>query len=474
MSDNLKDNYSKSILVIGGGIGGLYCAWKLLKNGFQVTLVERQNSLGGLATSIQYNDFKMDIGPHFVTVPKNSKLTEEIRDLMREDIVLIPNVHDAYRVYYKNSIVKKYPTLHEIIFKNGTKSVIKSFFSFLFSKIKYNFKNIKSSKEYLTANYGDYLYKTWFKPYLDFAYGDEELSLELIKTRFPPLKIREILQKINKKSNNINVKNTSSDVEYWYFKNGIGTLAERLSQEIYKMGGEIILESNIESIQHDKEPKEILIKNLKELNLKSDIILYTTPPKITQKWFKLDVSDNKVDNAANAIIVFLFINKSKVFNWWLMTNYDKKFPFFRLTHQNFLTETICPKGKSLICIEINAKYNTDLWESEDDLIFRKIINSLDEMNLFDTDIIEDYKILKFKNLYHGVNSTNSLVTERVHNMISKTHNEFVVGAQIDAGTLVTERLENNDKKSTISLGGIFLTLENADVVVDRIIDENRH
>ena len=63
---------SKSIIIIGGGIGGLYAAWKLSETGYHVILLERENFLGGLSTSITLNGCVMDIGPHFVSLEKNS------------------------------------------------------------------------------------------------------------------------------------------------------------------------------------------------------------------------------------------------------------------------------------------------------------------------------------------------------------------------------------------------------------------
>jgi len=37
-----------SAIVIGAGIGGLYAAWKLCKEGFAITVLERQTSLEDL------------------------------------------------------------------------------------------------------------------------------------------------------------------------------------------------------------------------------------------------------------------------------------------------------------------------------------------------------------------------------------------------------------------------------------------
>ena len=118
------------------GIGGLFSAWNLLKEGYDVTVLERQNHLGGLSTSIPYDGYQMDIGPHFITTPKNSILSKELEELMKNEIVVVDDIHKWYRVFFKNSVLYEYPPLYDLIFKNGVVSFLKSFFSYFFCKNK--------------------------------------------------------------------------------------------------------------------------------------------------------------------------------------------------------------------------------------------------------------------------------------------------------------------------------------------------
>ena len=93
----------KSVTIIGAGVGGLYSAWKLTKSGFDVTLIEKQNFVGGLSTSIEEMGCKIDIGPHYATFPKNSDITKEVFEIMDKNIIKIPEIKNSYKSFFPES-----------------------------------------------------------------------------------------------------------------------------------------------------------------------------------------------------------------------------------------------------------------------------------------------------------------------------------------------------------------------------------
>ena len=54
----------KKILILGAGITGLSTAWKLSNKGYDVTLIEKDTKVGGLAKTINFKENYFDIGPH--------------------------------------------------------------------------------------------------------------------------------------------------------------------------------------------------------------------------------------------------------------------------------------------------------------------------------------------------------------------------------------------------------------------------
>jgi protoporphyrinogen/coproporphyrinogen III oxidase len=70
---------SKKILVIGGGISGLACAWRLRQSRCDVLLLERSGRFGGVIDTVHRDGFLFDIGPQsFLNTPAVSSLVEEL------------------------------------------------------------------------------------------------------------------------------------------------------------------------------------------------------------------------------------------------------------------------------------------------------------------------------------------------------------------------------------------------------------
>jgi hypothetical protein len=60
------------VVVVGAGVGGLVCAILLAKEGKRVTLVEKQNYLGGRAMERRYKGHQIGLGSHLVEDPGDS------------------------------------------------------------------------------------------------------------------------------------------------------------------------------------------------------------------------------------------------------------------------------------------------------------------------------------------------------------------------------------------------------------------
>lgn len=59
----------KTVVVIGGGLGGLSSAISLAQNGYTVSLYEKNSHLGGKLNRLEKEGFGFDLGPSILTMP---------------------------------------------------------------------------------------------------------------------------------------------------------------------------------------------------------------------------------------------------------------------------------------------------------------------------------------------------------------------------------------------------------------------
>lgn len=60
--------FVKKVVVIGAGIGGLTCAIRLAYHGFSVTVIEKEETVGGKLQRVDTGDYQFDLGPSTITM----------------------------------------------------------------------------------------------------------------------------------------------------------------------------------------------------------------------------------------------------------------------------------------------------------------------------------------------------------------------------------------------------------------------
>ena len=465
---------SKSIIIIGGGISGLFAAWKLSQSGYKITLLERQKFLGGFATSIPKNDCMIDIGPHYVSLERDSKIFNDVLTLVKqENIIELPVlIEQSYLSYFHGHILTSSPTLYFGL-TNDFLSKINGILNLFLSKLRINRDKILDPEKYLISLYGKSLYNSWCKPLLIQSFGAIP-PLDYIKNSFEPITFKRILQFL-KKTKSDNSQNTSLENNHkmfnCYFKNGMGSIVDSLERKIKDNGGEIILEADIQSIKREKIKSVIYKKNNENFIKTSDIIIYSVPFSITRQWFdkfKIDSNSTNFAHSYHSIMVFLLIDTPELFDGWILDIFDLSVPFFRITQQTFLSKYIAPPRKTLLCIEIRSFENDPLWSLENSLLFKKIKNNLIKLKILNNEEVEILKILKFKNLYRTRFFINNFDEKEIETYINSHENEFALGtAKIDAGRLVSNKDVITEKQSTF--GGFYSALLKSEKIVDEIL-----
>ena len=90
--------------IIGSGLGGLSAACTLAARGYEVTVFEKNNWLGGKAAVLEQDGFRFDMGPTILTVPSVlARIFSEAERSVSSYLDLVP-LDPQWRSFYSGRL----------------------------------------------------------------------------------------------------------------------------------------------------------------------------------------------------------------------------------------------------------------------------------------------------------------------------------------------------------------------------------
>ncbi len=90
----------KRAIVIGSGFGGLSSAAFLARDGYDVTVLEKNSWVGGRARVLERDGYRFDMGPSWYWMPDQHDRWFEQFNVSRKDFYAIHRVDPSYRAYF--------------------------------------------------------------------------------------------------------------------------------------------------------------------------------------------------------------------------------------------------------------------------------------------------------------------------------------------------------------------------------------
>jgi len=92
----------KKVIVIGAGVSGLASAVRLLKEGFDVELYEKNSTIGGRMGVVSGNGFSFDLGPTILMMPQIFKEVFTYCGRNPDDYIKMQRLDPIYKVYFED------------------------------------------------------------------------------------------------------------------------------------------------------------------------------------------------------------------------------------------------------------------------------------------------------------------------------------------------------------------------------------
>ena len=131
----------KKVLVVGAGIGGLCTAIRLLNKGYDVTILEKENRVGGKVNIKIKNGARFDLTASVLMTPKiYTDIFSEVGKDYRDYFEMI-KIDPIYKVnYYDKNSYKYYSELGKMV------------------------EELENLEEGLSIHYFEFLYKSFILP----------------------------------------------------------------------------------------------------------------------------------------------------------------------------------------------------------------------------------------------------------------------------------------------------------------------
>ncbi len=246
----MKVSSKQKALVIGAGPAGLTAALELLKRSdTEITILERDAVVGGLAKTVEYKKCRFDIGPHhFIT--ESDRITAWWQDIAEGDFF----EHKRYTRIFYNHHFFNYP-LEPVNVIRGLNILecARSVFSYMWVRF-FPIKEVTSFEDWVTNQFGRRLFSIFFKTYTEKVWGIpcNEISADWAAQRIKGFSLsKAIFYAFFGRFFTKNKPRTINDV-FHYPARGAGTFWEKVAGRVKAYPqAEILMQQSVAKIEHD-------------------------------------------------------------------------------------------------------------------------------------------------------------------------------------------------------------------------------
>jgi protoporphyrinogen oxidase len=369
------------IAIIGGGLTGLTAAFLLSKK-HKVTVFEKENFLGGMASSylVNWNGKKYPITKTYHHILDGDKTTVDIiKKLGLEKKLYRKKLKTGF--LYKNKIWGFSTPIEILKFPIPFSDKIKLVKFILFDLKKKNWDDLEgiNTKKWITKKAGKINFEVFFDQLIKNKFHDspENIAAAWAGTRL--------------------TKETSSFLKkFGWLKGGVIQIINNFAKSIRKNKGRILTNSEVISI---KNKKLTYIKNNKMKKIDFDIIVSTVPPEIFLK-----IIDKVPKNLKNTFKKIKYLScicttiglKRELFDQYWINILDKNLPFVVLFNHTALYEDAAPKEKSVCYIVTYLMSNEKLWKKTENEIKEIYLKAIKKIIPDFEGQIEWWKVFKIK------------------------------------------------------------------------------
>jgi protoporphyrinogen oxidase len=374
---------SKQIVILGAGPAGLMAAWELNQAGYQVTILEREDFVGGMCATQTFQgkkgEYRFDYGGHrFIT--KNLKLLQFVDELMTDDLLYA----ERTSVIRFKGRTYNYPLAIGNLLRNAPLSLLAGAAVDLVFKLPFQKRPTEQSTsnfaEWIETRFGTTLYKNFFEGYTGKLWGIDprQLSADWASQRISLLDLKDVARRL------IPTRGATPRTyakKYRYPKLGFGQLYTKLAEKLQEQGVVIIQGANITGLERSANRITAVTYELAghTQSIHCDNVVATIPLPVicTLTGFDSDLSYRSL-----RFFNMPMATENVSQNTWQYLS-DPELLGTRLQEPRRRSPFMAPAGETSVMIEIPCNKGDDIWHMDNTKLLQRVKQDLDHLNVPD-------------------------------------------------------------------------------------------
>ena len=358
------------IYILGAGPAGLAAAYTLTKQGQPVVVVERDNQVGGLAKSIEYQGFTLDYGPHrfYTKIAPVLQLWDEV--LGDEQVT----VNRLTRIYYGNKYFNYPLKAKQVLSALGWVESLRILLSYLAVRL-FPKQDPQNFSDWVKNKFGQRLFEIFFEGYTEKLWGIpcHEISADWAAQRIKGLSLSKAIKNAIL-GNDGKVKNLID--QFQFPRLGSGQLYEKIADYLQQHQQPILLNTEVIQVHHsDHKVTHVTLKNRltkEEKTVPCSGVISSVPLTFLVQNLQSPPPPKVIEAAQslkfrNTILVYLIVEGGNLFpDNWLYIN-DPRVQLGRITNfANWSPDMLPNTHQTPLCCEYWCNFGDDLWGCPED------------------------------------------------------------------------------------------------------------
>lgn len=398
---------SHPVVVIGAGPAGLTTAYELGKNSSSSLILEAGKQVGGISQTVNYRDFRFDIGGHrfFSKVPMVNELWKEI---LGDNFLLRPRIS---RIHYNHHFFDYPLKATNALMGLGVVEALLVCFSYAKTKAFPNAQE-KNFEQWVINRFGYRLYQIFFKTYTEKVWGIpcSEISADWAAQRIKNLSLKEAVRNalMGQRNGNKGEIVTSLIEQFHYPRLGPGMMWERCEELVAGFGSQTLKGIKVERVRHRHGRVDCVFGRTEtgeQLEFEGSHFVSTMPLRELIEAMDPQPPEKVVEAALGLryrdyLTVVLVINREEVFpdNWIYIHSPEVKMGRIQ-NYKNWSPYMVPDPSRTSLGLEYFLWDKDDEWTWSNERLIEFGIRECAQLGLINPQEVEDGTVVRMEKAY---------------------------------------------------------------------------